>query len=106
MKCLRCPRRLTDADVMKRFRTCRTCRAIGRTAKKGHGFGKRKPKTHQHITVRARSRYAEMLKGSGDSWWADFATGDRRDGDYMAEAERRWPTEKPPMLLKPWTGAA
>lgn len=61
-----------------------------------------KPKARQRVGLapglRAYGRKlseTHKVKGSGESWWTDFAVGERRDEAYMAEVARRWPEASP-----------
>ena len=39
-----------------------------------------------------------------ESWWASYAVGERRDGEFMAEANRMVPKQTDSMPLQSWVG--
>lgn len=53
--------------------------------------GRTKPKMTeaQRYAGRRLARARDVPVGSGVSWWTAYCTGDRRDGAYQAEADRR-----------------
>lgn len=56
--------------------------------------GRTKPKmteAQRHAMRHIATRVQRDGLGSGSSWWCAYATGDRRDAEYQAEAERRSP---------------
>lgn len=64
---------------------------------------RRKPGVRSHITIKYhRTARSEMLIGSGSSWWAAYATGERRDADFQNEVKQRFPDEPHIVLLKEW----
>lgn len=60
----------------------------------GHTRGGRPSWRNYGVPMTAtKTARAEMLVGSGESWWMRFANGERRDAEYMAETERRFPNK-------------
>lgn len=69
--------------------------------------GRAKPLPSQRISLGRTRKQKAKAEAQHESWWLDYAQGERRDGEFMAEVERRFPGEAgDSMLLKEWVGAA
>lgn len=51
-----------------------------------------KPSEAQRVRLTVRAQHTSRCT---DSWWAAYATGDRRDSDYLATAYQRFPDSVP-----------
>lgn len=90
MTCETCPELLTPAERRAGKRRCRTCcqampRILAaRPVRKGHA----------HISAewqRPVGKFAKEKAKPSVSWWTSWATGPRRDAEYIAETARRHP---------------
>ena len=57
----------------------------------------------QSISLGRPRKVKAQAEAARVSWWLPYAQGERRDGEYVAEAERRFPSAPADkMRLKEW----
>ena len=93
MTCDTCPATLSPGEHRAGRRRCRACcKAMPRIlpVKRG-GWG------HAHVSTEWAKPVGKAAKKPkaqpGVSWWLDFASGPRRDEEFMAKADRLVPRQ-------------
>ena len=91
MTCATCPASLTKADRRAGKRRCKDCcKAMPRILPERP----RRPGLRQvspEFNNRPIGKAAKPKAKPGVSWWTSWATGPRRDDEYIAETARRHP---------------